>query len=71
MKESDYAVKAAAWRMLDYANLAWRPVDFSGSGKNMQCNYPMKRNSAGEVIEFAEEYWERIRHELWIKRLNA
>ena len=70
MKESSYSIKAAAWKMLDYANPAWRPVDFSGSGKNMQCEFPMLRNATGEVIEGSEEYWNRVRSELYERRMR-
>ena len=69
MKETDYSVKAAAWKMLDYANPAWRPVDYSGFGKNMQCEFPMLRNERGEVVESGETYWARVRSELYKRRI--
>ena len=46
-KETDYGIKSAEWKMLDYANPAWRPVGHSERGKNLQASYKMKRNRNG------------------------
>lgn len=55
-KERSYAVKASAWKLLDPANPAFRPVDFSGYGKNMQADFKIKPD------EGAEQYWSRVRN---------
>ncbi len=33
-KEVDCSVKVSEWKMLDYANPAWAPADYSQWGKN-------------------------------------
>ena len=63
-KETDYEVKSAAWKMLDYANPKWQPVDFSKSGKNLQADFKIRED------EDAEGYWKRVREELYEKRLK-
>lgn len=60
--EAKYVVKAAAWKMLDYANPAWAPVDYAGHGKNMQADFSLAPN------EPASAYWARAHAELIAKR---
>ena len=62
--ESDYGVSASAWKMLDYANPAWRPVGHSERGKNLQASYKMLLDKEGNVIEPVEVYWARVRREI-------
>ena len=58
MAETDYAIKSAAWKLLDPANPAFRPVGFEDHGKNMQATAKVRPD------ESAEQYWARVRREI-------
>ena len=54
MKESDYGITEAAWKLLDPGNPAFRPVGFRDWGKNMQASYRIRPD------EDARTYWARV-----------
>lgn len=54
MKESDYGIKEAEWKLLDPGNPAFRPVGFRDWGRNMQASYRILPS------EDAKAYWDRV-----------
>lgn len=60
-RETDYAVTAAQWQLLDPGNPAFRPVGFKDWGRNMQASYRIEPHCS------AEQYWARVRADITAK----
>ena len=58
MREADYKIKDAEWKLFDPSNPHFLPVGYKSHGLALKADYQIQPN------ESAEQYWDRVRTEI-------